>query len=136
MVFNETDPALLSRRSLLHRAAGGFGALALAGICADAARADAGAADPLAPRAGHFPGRAKSVIFIFATGGASHVDTFDYKPKLFSDHGQTFNGQFLKRPNWGFKQYGRCGMHVADIFPHLGSVADDLCMIRSMNGDS
>jgi hypothetical protein len=123
---------------MLHRAAGGFGALALAGIWGDLAKAASTAGDPLAPRAGHFPGKAKSVIFIFSMGGVSHVDTFDYKPKLYESHGKTFGatGQFLKKPHGGFKQHGRSGLHVADIFPHLGSVADDLCVIRSLTADS
>src|SRR3954451_10650007 len=87
------NPALRpSRRELLNRAAGGFGALALAGIFADLAKAEgpaAAAADPLAPRIAQTAARAKSVIFIFASGGASHTDTFDYKPKLDTDAGKT-----------------------------------------------
>src|SRR5687768_8032202 len=82
----------LTRRELLHRAAGGFGAIALAGLWADlglASPAAASAVNPLAPRPGHFAAKAQRVIFIFATGGASHVDTFDYKPKLFADHGKS-----------------------------------------------
>jgi hypothetical protein len=137
----------LSRRQFLHRAAGGFGAIALAGMWADLARASSAAGDPLAPRATHAAPRAKSVIFIFATGGASHLDTFDYKPKLYADHGKTlaaadFAGMgardklYLKRPHWGFKQYGSNGLWVADIFPQLSTCADDLCVIRSVTGDS
>jgi len=139
-----------SRRRLLHRAAGGFGALALAGIWADLARAGQAPAtlsDPLAPKSGHFPARAKTVIFIFSTGGCSHVDTFDHKPKLFAAHGQTVaaaapgnksgaSGNFLKRPNWDFKPRGACGTMVSDLLPHLGSCADDLCLINSLHGDS
>src|SRR5918993_1375862 len=108
---------LPSRRQMLHRAAGGFGALALAGIWGDVARGGSAVKDPLAPRAGHFPAAAKSVIFIFSMGGVSHVDTFDYKPKLYESHGKTFGatGQFLKKPHWNFKQHGRSGTHVADI---------------------
>ena len=137
----------LSRRTFLHRAAGGFGAIALAGICADAARAGNAPLDPLSPKAPHFPARAKTVIFVFATGGASHVDSFDYKPKLFSDYGSTITADdpyglkgvgkfFLKRPNWEFKRYGKCGTMISDLFPHLGSCADELCVIRSLHGDS
>ena len=145
---NVFPPHRLSRREMLHRAAGGFGAIALAGIWSELARANPVAApDPLAPRMGHFPPRAKSVIFIFATGGVAHTDTFDYKPKLYADHGKTmavtdFAGMgsrdllYLKRPHWGFKQYGKSGAWVGDIFPHTGSVVDDLCIIRSVTGDS
>ena len=127
-----------SRRQMLHRAAGGFGALALAGLWADLAGADSRKADPLIPRATHFPARAKSVIFVFANGGAAHTDTFDYKPQLYAGHGKTYGatGQYLKRPHWGFKQHGKSGLHIADVFPHLGQCADDLCIIRSMTADS
>src|SRR5690349_11518188 len=76
---------ITSRRQFLHRASGGFGALALAGLWAETAGA---AADPLAPRAGHFPAKADRVIFLFSTGGVSHIDTFDEKPKLTADHGK------------------------------------------------
>jgi hypothetical protein len=131
---------------MLQTAAGGFGALAFASIFADLARAGAPATDPLAPRAPHFPAKAKNVIFLYATGGVSHVDTFDYKPALYASAGKTFgvgaqssqNGKtlYLKRPHWGFKQYGRSGIHIADIFPNLGKCADDLCVIRSMFSES
>jgi hypothetical protein len=140
------DPSL-SRRTFLHRAAGGFGAIALAGILAEEARAANAPLDPLSPKLPHFAARAKTVIFVFATGGASHVDTFDYKPKLFSNFGTTIAADdpyglkgvgtfFLKRPNWEFKRYGKCGTMVSDLFPHLGAFADDLCIIRSLHGDS
>src|SRR5688572_24164600 len=114
-----TDPIHVSRRQMLRQTAGGFGALALAGMFADLARADA-APDLLGARPAHFAARAKNVIFFFATGGVSHVDTFDYKPKLYADAGQRFGvdsqnkSTFLKRPHWGFKRYGKSGLHVAD----------------------
>jgi hypothetical protein len=145
---NFSDP--LSRRQILHRAAGGFGAIALAGIWADLTQAGAAPAalsDPLAPRPTHFPARAKTVIFIFSTGGCSHVDTFDYKPKLYDAHGKTVGdvspssrsgakNNFLKRPNWDFKPYGKAGTRVSDLIPNLGTCADDLCIINSIHGDS
>lgn len=104
------------------------------------------AVDPLAARPGHFAARAERVIMLFSTGGASHVDTFDYKPKLFADHGKTFVvdnwqgkiGRFdrvLKRPNWEFRPRGRSGVPVSDLFPHLGEVIDDVCVINSLSGD-
>jgi hypothetical protein len=135
-----------SRREFLHRAAGGFGALALAGLWAEANAASAPAGDPLAPRLGHFPARARRVIFLFSTGGTSHVDTFDYKPKLFADHAKTItvdswqgkSGQFtrhLKKPNWAFRPRGKCGSMVSDLFPHLGEVIDELCVLNAVEGD-
>src|ERR1700745_141357 len=87
--------------------------------------------DPLAPRPPHFPAKAKSVIFLFMSGGVSHVDTFDPKPRLTADHGKQltidhpetknrpgYEKLFLKRPNWAFKKYGKCGTEVSDLFPH------------------
>jgi hypothetical protein len=134
----------LTRRQFLHRAAGGFGAIALAGLWAEV---QAASSDPLAPRTGHLPGRAKRVIFLFSTGGTSHVDTFDYKPKLFADHGKKIiidnwqgkSGRFeryLTKPRWGFKPRGKSGIMVSDLFPHLGGVIDDVAMINSLYGDT
>ena len=135
-----------SRREWLTRAGGGFGALALAGLCAESNAAEARTVDPLADRPGHFAGRAKQVIFLFSTGGASHVDTFDYKPRLFTDHGKTITvdnwqgklgqfARFLKKPNWEFKPRGQSGVPVSDLFPYLGEVIDDVCVINSLSGD-
>ena len=74
-----------TRREFLRRASGGFGALALAGLCHET---QAASTDPLAPRSGHFPAQADRVIFLYSTGGVSQVDTFDYKPQLIRDHGK------------------------------------------------
>jgi hypothetical protein len=134
----------LTRRQMLRRAAGGFGALALAGLWAEA---EAAAAGPLDARPGHFPAKADRVIFLFSTGGTSHVDTFDYKPKLFADHGKKVtvgrwlaqNGsfpRFLVKPRFGFKRYGKAGTWVSDLFPHLGGVIDDVCVLNAMRCDS
>jgi hypothetical protein len=136
----------VTRRELLSRAAGGFGAIALAGMLSDLELHAGTAADPLAPKQPHHAARAKRVIFLYMTGGVSHVDTFDYKPRLFVDHGKTITvdnwqgklGQFkryLKKPQWDFKPGGRCGTEISELFPHVRSVADDLCVIRSMESD-
>ena len=139
---------VLSRRDLLRVSAAGFGSVALAGLLAEQASADAGRgnSNPLAPRPPHYPARAKRVIFLFMHGGPSQVDTFDYKPLLERDHGkplpfakhrvvsaQTVN--LLKSP-WKFKQYGECGAWVSELFPHVGGIVDDLCMIHSMHGSN
>src|ERR1700678_4216362 len=128
---------LPSRRQLLRSAAGGFGALALAGMLAEQAAGDT--ADPLAPRPPHFPARAKRVIFLYMTGGVSHVDTFDHKPKLIADHGKTITvdnwqgrlGEFkryLKKPNWAFNPGGQSAIAVSDLFPHVRDIVDELCI--------
>ncbi len=134
-----------SRREVLTRAAGGFGALALCSMLADERPAigSESSADPLAPRQPHFEPRAKRVIFLYMTGGVSHVDSFDPKPALFAGHGKRITvdnwqgklGEFtryLKKPNWEFRPGGKSGIEVSDLFPHMREVVDDLCVIRSM----
>jgi hypothetical protein len=102
--------------------------------------------DPLAPRPTHFPAKAKRVIFLYMSGGVSHVDSWDPKPKLVADAGKTipvneFQGRkgdfnmFLKAPQWTFKPHGQCGTEVSDLFPHMAECVDDMCVIRSMKSD-
>ncbi|QDS91556.1 hypothetical protein FF011L_02860 [Roseimaritima multifibrata] len=137
-------PLHTNRREFLHRASGGFGALALAGMWSEI---QAAATDPLATKPGHFPAKADRVIFIFSTGGVSHVDTFDHKPQLIADHGKSVTAsrwlnksgefeRFLIKPRWGFKQYGESGTWVSDLFPHMGSVIDDVCVLNAMHCES
>jgi Protein of unknown function (DUF1501) len=129
-----------SRRQMIRSLVGGsilFPAL-LSDLLASESRGATAAniLDPLAPRNPHFPARAKRIIFLYMSGGVSHIDSFDPKPKLIADAGKPApKGQFLKRPDWEFKPRGRCGTEVSDLFPHIGSCADDLCVIRSMHGD-
>jgi hypothetical protein len=138
---NQFTP-VLNRRNMLRASACGFGSLALASLLDQQARAD----DPLAPKAPHFPARAKRVIFLFMHGGPSQVDTFDYKPLLERDHGKPLpfdkprvfssqTGNLLKSP-WKFRQYGQSGAWVSDLFPHVGQCADDLCIINGMHGSN
>ncbi len=138
-----------SRREFLQRAAGGCGALALHALLADELRAESLSADdndPLAPKPPHFAPKAKRVIFMFMTGGVSHVDSFDPKPSLFASQNKTitvdnFQGKlgqfsmFLKSPEWKFQPGGQSGIEVSDLFPHTRSIVDDLCVIRSMESD-
>ena len=96
--------------------------------------------NPLAPKKPHFPGKAKRVIFLYMTGGVSHVDSFDYKPRLFEDGGKPVDknnpkGQRFVRPLWDFKPRGKCGMEVSELFPNIAECVDDICLIRSMKGD-
>jgi hypothetical protein len=145
-----------TRREFLWQTGGAFTGLALAGLLdgdgflARQTRAADGVtayANPLAPKPPHFPARAKSVIFLFMYGGPSHVDTFDYKPKLYELDGQTIpvktkgrggtkNEGRVVGPKWKFKQYGQSGQWVSDLFPHLASHVDELAFIKSMTADS
>ena len=141
------NSAFPSRRDFLRRASGGFGALALAGLWNELHVTASAATDPLAPRLTHYPAKADRVIFIYSTGGVSHVDTFDHKPQLIRDHGKSITAsrwlnkpgkfeRFLIKPRWSFKQYGRSGAWVSDLFPYLGGVIDDICLLNAMHCDS
>lgn len=90
---------------------------------------------PLAPQPSHFPGKAKQLVLIFLTGGFSHVDTFDHKPELAKRHGEKIQWGNLVRSMFEFKHYGESGLEISELFPHMGGVADDLCVIRSMYSD-
>lgn len=140
------NPPICTRRQLLRSTACGFGSLAWSALMQpQSARADA-LASPLAAKPPHFPARAKRVIFLFMSGGPSHVDSFDPKPILESQNGRMmfFNDprslaktgqgapQRVMASPWKFRQYGQSGLPVSELFPHMGGVVDDLCVIRSM----
>ena len=91
--------------------------------------------NPLAPRAPMFPAKAKRVIFLYMSGGVSHVDTFDPKPRLTADSGKLYQGDFLKASPWKFNRYASCGTEVSELFPHVGAMMDDICVVRSMRND-
>ncbi len=130
--------ASFSRRDLLRTSANGFGLLALSGLWADRTFADAARPAP------HFRPRAKNVIFCFMDGGVSHVDSFDPKPKLAEFDGREVgqvdnptanrNRRWLASP-WRFQRRRQSGLPVSDLFPHLATCADDLCVIRSMRAE-
>ncbi len=138
----------VSRRSVLRTAAHGFGAVALEAILA---REGYGAdrVNPLAPKAPHFPAKAKSVIFLFMVGAPSQMDTFDPKPQLEKYAGQNLPESFGKIGSqftdgstpilpspFTFRRYGQSGLPVSDLFPHLAERVDDICFIRSLYTES
>ncbi len=144
-----------TRREFVWEAGAGFGAVALSGLLGDrffASQASAADelskfANPLAPKKPMMPAKAKSVIFLFMYGGPSHVDTFDYKPKLYPLDGKTIEVKTFGRgghknqgrvvgPKWKFKQYGQSGKWISDLFPNLATCADDMAFIHSMYADS
>ena len=124
---------LLSRRAALSSVSCGFGYLAFAGLAAQAAAAD----KPLAPKQPHFTPRAKRVIFLCMSGGPSHVDTFDYKPQLVADDGKPGSrpGSVWMAPKAEFKQRGKSGLWISDLFPNVAQHADELALLRSMQTD-
>jgi len=104
--------------------------------------------DPFSTKPTHFPAKAKRVIFLFMSGGVSHVDSFDPKPKLTTEHGKQvtldhpetknrpgYEKLFLKRPQWEFKPRGASGIEVSDLFPHMAECVDEMAIIRSCHAD-
>ena len=143
-----------SRRDFLRNSANGIGTLALADLLASegltAAAGDSPAAGPLAPRQPHFPAKAKSVIYMFMEGGPSQYELFDPKPGLEEYDGQSLPESLTKdlklafiKPTakvmaspFGFQRHGESGMELSELLPHLGSVADDITLVRSMHTDA
>jgi hypothetical protein len=142
----------LNRRDFLLRIGAGFGALALIdmlrGTPLQAALAESKPGNPLAPKPGHHPAKAKSVIFLFMEGGPSHMDLFDPKPLLNELAGKpipesfgrviTAMGEFDSpilgsRRQW--KQHGKSGIWVSDWLPHTAEMVDDIAVIRSCMAD-
>ncbi len=153
--FQSPAPAArFNRRQWLLRAGSGAGVLGLAALLRDegllsnvestASAATGGkVSNPLAPKAAHFPAKAKRVIWLFINGGPSHVDTWDYKPELEKRDGQElpgfdrFTGFFsnavgpLMKSPFKFAQHGQCGKWVSEIFPHLSKHVDKMAFIHS-----
>lgn len=129
------------RRQMLHSMAAG--SMLLPGILSELMADSSSSADPLSPKQTHFPAKAKRIIFIFSNGGVSHMDTFDYKPKLFAADGKVTGvggglsnqQRVLLKPLWQFRPGGECGIPVSDLFPHLRNCMDDICLIKSMKSD-
>jgi len=120
----------MTRREMLRSSAAGFGLLAFSALAQPPTLGRV--------RAPHFPGKAKSVIFLFMDGGVSHVDTFDPKPALAKHVGEPWSGDATRKwqqSPWQFAQYGQSGTWVSELFPHIASCVDDLAVIRSMKAD-
>ncbi len=147
---NGPDTRPTSRRAFLRNAGGGFGLLALASLLADDGLVAAGDdVTPLASRKPHFAAKARRVIFLFMSGGPSHLETFDPKPTLQRLHGEKLPASFgmvktrrgvdknkLLATKRTFTKHGQCGMEVSDWLPHTATCVDDLCLLRGCHGDS
>lgn len=147
-MFPKTEGTKLSRRNVLRAAAHGFGAVALEHLV----HTQLGAAprvNPLAAKPAHLPAKAKSVIFLFMTGGPSQIDTFDPKPALEKLQGQPLPASYgkvvsqftsgdtpLLASPWKFQQHGQCGMPVSTLYPQLAKCVDDICFVRSFYTES
>src|SRR5262245_51377481 len=142
----------VTRRHFFHDCGVGLGKMALAGLLTGVAAgrtAAAPPAGPLAPRRPHFPGKARRAIHLFMAGAPSHLDLFDPKPKLAQYEGkpippEVIGGQryaFIRPdaaalgPRFKFAKRGKCGAELADVLPHLATVVDDVCLVRSVRTD-
>ena len=141
----------INRRTFLTRSAYGLGGLALAGLFNPkllAGETPAQHGIPGAIRPLHFPPKAKRVIHLCMAGGPSHMESFDYKPKLKELDGKPFpesltKGQQLAQlqfatlkargPFVDFAKYGKSGQEISSLFPHIAGIADDICIVRSMH---
>jgi len=130
----------MNRREALRVMGNGFGMLSLSQLLVEANQP----VGPMVPKTPHFPPKAKHVIYLFLTGGPSHVDTFDPKPMLAQYHGKPAPGGNpqterrtgnLMRSPFEFKKYGQSGIEVSEIFPRLAEKIDHCCVVRSMYTD-
>ena len=140
---HRNTPPIYSRRQMLQTCSTGFGAVALAGLLGE--RADSATGElpsGAALKTTHHAARAKHVIFCFMSGGVSHVDSFDPKPRLERDHGQPMpvkvertmfnnNGNIMASP-FNFTRSGQSGIPVSSMFPHVARHVDDLAFVMSM----
>jgi hypothetical protein len=137
--------APMSRRQMLARCAGGFGAVAMAAMLGESASGAVAGLTSMAPKPPHFVGKARSVIFLYMDGGPSQMDSFDPKPLLTKEHGTPFkmkkeptqfnnNGNTFGSP-WKFQPGGKSGIPVSDLFPYVRECVDDIAVIRSMTSN-
>src|SRR5882757_8833594 len=143
----------ITRRHFFQNCQVGLGALGLASLLGDgplSADPQAGATDsPSSPRQGHFPAKAKSVIFMFMAGGPSQLELFDPKPKLQEMNGEVIPESYVKNKRFAFikkdakllgtqrkfNQCGQSGAEIGELLPHLQTVSDDICLVKSMTTD-
>jgi hypothetical protein len=158
LATDRTHPREITRRHFFADCRVGVGAIALAGMLGRdgmAAPAPSGPAplsrtgNPFAPRPTHFPARATNVIFLFMAGGPSQLELFDYKPKLQQLDGQVIPQSYVEGKRFAFlkkdatllgtrrqfRRWGECGAEISDLLPHLGSIVDEVAIVRSLHTD-
>lgn len=140
----------LTRRWFFRECGVGLGAIALHSLLSGSRASAAQAPNPLAPKAPHFPGKAKRVIYLFMAGAPSHLELFDFKPELARLNGTLPPPDLLKGyraafinpsskllgPKFKFARHGKCGAELSELLPNLATVADDITVIRSMATDA
>jgi hypothetical protein len=143
---------LCSRRHFLYTGGLALGGLGLLDLLLAESRGETPSAKPqleainydLTPKTPHFAPKAKAMISLYMVGGPSHIDLFDFKPELVKLDGKPFPGKLVidnpaqastrvQAPMWKYKKYGQCGLEMSELLPHLGAIADDITLIRSMH---
>src|SRR5688572_20420462 len=150
-LYRGCEPTSLARRWFLKECGVGLGAAALAELAGPSAVLGAPvAANPLAAKRGHFPAKAKSIIYLFMAGAPSHLEMFDNKPELAKFDGKLPPAELLKGyraafitpnsallgPKFKFKKYGQSGAELSELLPHLSEVVDDISIVKSMHTDA
>ncbi|MBO0697416.1 MAG: DUF1501 domain-containing protein, partial [Zavarzinella sp.] len=140
----------LTRRWFFRDCGVGLGSIALASLLGESAGAAPSPTDPMAPKKPHFPGKAKSVIYLFMAGAPSHLELFDNKPQLAKFDGKTpppdlikdYRAAFINPsstflgPKFKFGRHGKSGAELSELLPHLATVADDIAIVKSMVTDA
>jgi hypothetical protein len=141
---------LLSRRWFLNECGVGLAGIAASSLLASETRAAEPAINPLAPKMPQFGAKAKRVIYIFQAGAPSHLELFDHKPELTKRNGQLPPAELLKGyraafinpnsallgPKFKFAKHGQCGMELSEVLPHTSKIADEICLIRSLQTEA
>src|SRR5487761_1117880 len=149
-LYAGANPKDVSRRWFLQQCGIGLGGISLSQLLGAGAAAATDAANPLAPKAPHYAGRAKNVIFLFMAGAPSHLELFDYKPQLAKFNGTLPPAELLKGyraafinpnskllgPKFKFDRHGACGAELSELLPRLAGVVDDIAIVKSMVTDA
>ncbi|PYJ97680.1 MAG: sulfatase, partial [Verrucomicrobia bacterium] len=149
-LYCDLDPKLITRRWFFQQCGLGLGGIALASLLSERklfGATPAPVANPMAPRPPHFKPRAKNVIYLFMAGGPSQLELFDYKPRLIELNGQPIPQSFIEGKRFAFmgsshgtkllgtrrqfRQHGRCGAWVSELFPHTATIVDDITLVHS-----
>ena len=148
-LYQGLPPREVSRRWFFKECGVGLGAIALKSLMADNLVAGS-APNPLAPKKPHFEGKAKNVIYLFMAGAPSHLELFDNKPALAKHDGTLPPPELLKGyraafinpqskllgPKFKFSKYGKSEAELSELLPHLGEIADDVAIVKSMHTDA
>src|SRR5438034_7906211 len=142
-LYRGQDPKLVTRRWFFRDCAVGLGSIALAELLRQTGSAIEDR-NPSAPKHGHYPARAKRVVFLFMAGAPSHLELFDYKPQLAKYDGTLppadliagYRAAFINPsskllgPKFAFAKHGQCGAEIGELVPHLASVVDDIAIVK------